>query len=143
MSGERPLGCGSAQDAVNGRGRRVLAPFSRVRLICVTGSGGAGERAEPWPVVALNRVVAMRDGPAAGLALMDSFRARGELADYHLAPAARADLCRCLGRTTDARVSYERALGLTRQEPERPFIEARLRERDRHASKNEVVAMSI
>jgi RNA polymerase sigma-70 factor (ECF subfamily) len=72
--------------------------------------------------------VAMRDGPAAGLALIDAILARGDLADYHLAHSARADLCRRLGRAADARVSYERALELTRQEPERRFLEGRLRE---------------
>jgi RNA polymerase sigma-70 factor (ECF subfamily) len=81
-------------------------------------------------VVELNRAVAvaMRDGPAAGLALIDAILARGDLADYHLAHSARADLCRRLGRTAEARVSYERALALTRQEPERRFLERRLRE---------------
>jgi RNA polymerase sigma-70 factor (ECF subfamily) len=72
--------------------------------------------------------VAMRDGPDVGLALIDDILARGDLADYHLAHSARADLCRRLGRTAEARVSYERALGLTQQEPERRFIERRLRE---------------
>jgi RNA polymerase sigma-70 factor (ECF subfamily) len=88
------------------------------------------ERAEPSPVVALNRAVAvaMRDGPQAGLELIDAILARGELADYHLAHAARADLCRRLGRTAEARQSYQRALALTRQEPERRFLERRLRE---------------
>jgi RNA polymerase sigma-70 factor, ECF subfamily len=87
-------------------------------------------RAEPSPVVELNRAaaVAMRDGPAAGLALIDAILARGDLEDYHLAHSARADLCRRLGRTAEARVAYERALGLTRQEPERRFLERRLRE---------------
>jgi len=87
-------------------------------------------RAEPSPVVELNRAVAvaMRDGPAAGLALIDAILARGELADYRLAHAARADLCRRLGRTAEARTSYERALVLTRQEPERRFLERRLAE---------------
>ena len=87
-------------------------------------------RAEPSPVVELNRAVAvaMRDGPAAGLALVDAILARGELSDYRLAHAARADLCRRLGRAADARVSYERALVLTRQEPERRFLERRLAE---------------
>jgi RNA polymerase sigma-70 factor (ECF subfamily) len=87
-------------------------------------------RVEPSPVVELNRAVAvaMRDGPAAGLALVDAILGRGELGDYHLAHAARADLCRRLGRTAEARASYERALGLTRQEPERRFLERRLRE---------------
>ncbi len=85
-------------------------------------------RADPSPVVALNRAaaVAMRDGPAAGLALIDAILAAGELADYRLAHAARADLCRRLGRNAEARAAYERALALTRQEPERRFIERRL-----------------
>jgi RNA polymerase sigma-70 factor (ECF subfamily) len=68
----------------------------------------------------------MRDGPLAGLALIDAILARGDLADYHLAHAARADLCRRLGRKPEARASYERALGLTLQEPERRFLERRL-----------------
>jgi len=87
-------------------------------------------QAEPSPVVELNRAVAvaMRDGPAAGLVLIDAILARGELADYRLAHAARADLCRRLGRTDEARVSYQRALALTRQEPERRFLERRLAE---------------
>ena len=85
-------------------------------------------RADPSPVVELNRAVAvaMRDGPVAGLALIDAILARGDLTNYHLAHAARADLCRRLGRTMDARTSYERALGLTQQEPERRFLERRL-----------------
>ncbi|MNC88187.1 hypothetical protein D3C83_39780 [compost metagenome] len=87
-------------------------------------------RIEPSPVVELNRAVAvaMRDGPAAGLALVDEILERGELADYRLAHAARADLCRRLGRKPEARTSYERALALTRQEPERRFLERRLAE---------------
>ncbi len=87
-------------------------------------------RVEPSPVVELNRAVAvaMRDGPAAGLALVDAILARGDLADYHLAHSARADLCRRLGRNAEARASYERALALTRQEPERRFLERRLAE---------------
>ncbi len=87
-------------------------------------------RAEPSPVVELNRAaaVAMRDGPAAGLALIDAILARGDLADYPLAHSARAELCRRLGKTGDARASYERALGLTRQEPQRRFLERRLAE---------------
>jgi len=70
--------------------------------------------------------VAMRDGPAAGLELIDAILTRGALADYHLAHAARADMCLRLGRTAEARVSYERALSLTQQEPERRFLEQRL-----------------
>jgi RNA polymerase sigma-70 factor, ECF subfamily len=87
-------------------------------------------RADPSAVVALNRAaaVAMRDGPLAGLALVDAILARGELENYHLAHSARADLCRRLGRTASARASYQRALDLTRQEPERRFLERRLRE---------------
>ncbi len=87
-------------------------------------------RAEPSPVVELNRAaaVAMRDGPAAGLALIDAILARGDLADYPLAHSARAELCRRLGRTADARASYARALALTRQEPQRRFLERRLAE---------------
>jgi len=87
-------------------------------------------RADPSPVIELNRAVAvaMRDGPPAGLALVDAILARGDLQDYRLAHAARADLCRRLGRTADARTAYQRALDLTRQEPERRFLEGRLRE---------------
>ena len=83
---------------------------------------------ESSPVVELNRAVAvaMRDGPEAGLALVDALLERGELKEYRLAHAARADLCRQLGRNADARVSYERALALTRQEPERRFLERRI-----------------
>ena len=87
-------------------------------------------RAVPSPVVELNRAVAvaMRDGPLAGLALVDTILSRGDLADYPLAHSARAELCRRLGKTGDARASYERALGLTRQEPQRRFLERRLTE---------------
>ena len=87
-------------------------------------------RLDPSPVVELNRAVgvAMRDGPAAGLAAVDAILARGELADYHLAHAARADLCRRLGMTGEARAAYRRALELTRQGPERRFLERRLAE---------------
>ncbi|XEG73899.1 RNA polymerase sigma factor [Pseudomonas sp. abacavir_1] len=85
---------------------------------------------QPSPVVELNRAVAlaMRDGPQAGLAAVDAILARGELADYHLAHAARADFCRRLGRPAEAREAYQRALTLTRLEPERRFLEQRLRE---------------
>jgi RNA polymerase sigma-70 factor (ECF subfamily) len=87
-------------------------------------------RAAPSPVVELNRAVAlaMRDGPEAGLTLVEAILERGDLADYHLAHSTRADLCRRLGRAADARASYERALSLTRLEPERRFLEGRLRE---------------
>ena len=85
---------------------------------------------QPSPVVELNRAVAvaMRDGPAAGLALVEAILARGELSEYHLAHSARADLCRRLGRAEDARRSYQRALDLTRQAAERRFLERRLAE---------------
>ncbi|HKU85720.1 MAG TPA: RNA polymerase sigma factor [Casimicrobiaceae bacterium] len=87
-------------------------------------------QAEPSPVVELNRAaaIAMRDGPAAGLALIDAILQRGDLSDYHLAHAARADMCRRLGAAADARRSYERAIALVRQEPERRFLERRLAE---------------
>jgi RNA polymerase sigma-70 factor (ECF subfamily) len=85
---------------------------------------------EPSPVIELNRAVAvaMRDGPDAGLELVDALLARGELAEYRLAHAARADLCRRLGRVDAAREAYERALTLTQQAVERRFIERRLAE---------------
>ncbi len=84
---------------------------------------------QPSPVVELNRAaaVAMHEGPAAGLALVDGLLARGELRQYHLAHAARADLCRRLGRSDDARAAYEEALTLTSSEPERRYLEKRLR----------------
>jgi RNA polymerase sigma-70 factor (ECF subfamily) len=87
-------------------------------------------RADPSPIIELNRAaaIAMRDGPAAGLAIIDAILARGELDGYHLAHSARADLCRRLGRLADARGSYQRALALVRQDAERRFLERRLRE---------------
>jgi RNA polymerase sigma-70 factor (ECF subfamily) len=87
-------------------------------------------RSELSPVVELNRAVAvaMRDGPAAGLALIDAILARGDLADYYLAHSARAELCRRLGRLQEARTAYERALSLTQLEPERRFLDRRLSE---------------
>jgi RNA polymerase sigma-70 factor (ECF subfamily) len=87
-------------------------------------------RAVPSPVVELNRAVAvaMQDGPEAGLTLIDAILTRGDLTGYHLAHAARADLCRRLGRATDARASYGQALKLAKQEPERRFLEGRLAE---------------
>jgi RNA polymerase sigma-70 factor (ECF subfamily) len=92
-------------------------------------------RVQPSPVVELNRAVAvaMRDGPDAGLRLVDALLERGELADYHLAHAARADLCRRLGERDRARSAYQRALELTRLEPERRFLKRRLEELDRDA----------
>jgi RNA polymerase sigma-70 factor, ECF subfamily len=85
-------------------------------------------RADSSPVIELNRAVAvaMRDGPAAGIVLIDAILGRGDLLDYRPAHAARGELCLRLGRRADARASYQRALGLARQEPERRFIERRL-----------------
>jgi len=87
-------------------------------------------RTTPSPVVELNRAVAvaMREGPMAGLAIINAILEHGDLADYHLAHSARAELCRRLGRTAEARAAYERALVLTCQEPERRFLERRLGE---------------
>ena len=89
-------------------------------------------RMDPAPIVELNRAVAvaMRDGPEAGLAQIDALLARGELSDYRLAHAARADLCRRLGRTEQARAAYEQALALSRQEAEQRFLRRRLAELD-------------
>ena len=85
-------------------------------------------RADPSPVVELNRAVAvaMRDGPRAGVDLIDGILQRGDLVDYHLAHSARAELCRRLGENAEARLSYQRALALTKQEPERRFLVHRL-----------------
>lgn len=85
-------------------------------------------RAVPSPVIELNRAVAVakRDGALAGLLLVEGILAGGELQDYHLAHSARAEFCRQLGRVEQARAAYQRALELTRQEPERRFIRARI-----------------
>ena len=87
-------------------------------------------RIQPSPVVQLNRAVAiaMRDGPEAGLAQIDAVLEHGELANYYLAHSARADMYRRLGRTAEARSSYEKALALTQQEPERQFLQERIRQ---------------
>jgi len=87
-------------------------------------------RVAPTPVVALNHAVAvaMHDGPARGLALLEALAARGELRGYHLLPAARADLLRRLGRREEAAAQYRAALALTTLAPERRFLERRLRE---------------
>jgi RNA polymerase sigma-70 factor, ECF subfamily len=89
-------------------------------------------QATPSPVIELNRAVAvaMRDGPLAGLQLVDGILAQGNLTDYHLAHAARADLCRRLGKMSEAKTSYQQALAIARQEPERRFLEKRLAELD-------------
>ena len=87
-------------------------------------------RIQPSPVVELNRAVAiaMRDGPEAGLAHIDAVLEHGELANYYLAHSARADMYRRLGRTAEARSAYEKALALTQQEPERQFLQERIRQ---------------
>ena len=89
-------------------------------------------RVDPFPVIELNRAVAvaMHEGPAAGLALIDGLFARGELLEYLHAHTARADLCRRLGHSDLAAAEYRRALELTRLEPERRFIEGRLKALD-------------
>ena len=104
--------------------------FAQTDWIEVVGLYDVLMRIDPSPVIELNRAVAvaMRDSPAAGLELVEAILGRGELADYHLAHSARADLCRRLGRTEEARTAYRRALDLARQEPERRFLEKRLGE---------------
>jgi RNA polymerase sigma-70 factor, ECF subfamily len=98
--------------------RQIVALYDRLAEI------------QPSPVVQLNRAVAiaMRDGPEAGLAQIDAVLEQGELTDYYLAHSARADMCRRLGRTAEARSSYEKALALTQQEPERQFLQDRIRQ---------------
>jgi RNA polymerase sigma-70 factor, ECF subfamily len=103
----------------------------------IAGLYGVLLQVDASPVVELNRAVAvaMCDGPAAGLALVNAILERGDLADYHFAHSARADLCRRLGRTAEAISAYERALALTSQAPEQRFIERRLAELRSHASR--------
>jgi RNA polymerase sigma-70 factor (ECF subfamily) len=98
--------------------RQIVALYNRLARI------------QPSPVVELNRAVAiaMRDGPGVGLAFIGAVLADGELANYYLAHSARADMCRRLGRIAEARSSYEKALALTQQEPERRFLQERLRQ---------------
>jgi RNA polymerase sigma-70 factor, ECF subfamily len=138
-STDRPRG-----RAGSGRGARSFGPYAIQAAIAAVHAGAPTPAATDWneivglydalmesapsPVVGLNRAVAvaMRDGPAAGLALIDEILKSGELADYRLAHTARAELCRRLGKIADAKASYERALKLTRQEPERRLIEKRL-----------------
>lgn len=100
--------------------RKIVALYDRLARI------------QPSPVVQLNRAVAvaMCDGPEVGLTLIDALLERGELADYYLAHSARADMYRRLGRTSEARSSYEKALALTQQEPERQFLQERIRQLD-------------
>jgi RNA polymerase sigma-70 factor (ECF subfamily) len=96
----------------------------------IAGLYGVLASVSPSPIVDLNRAVAiaMRDGPLAGLELIEALLGRGELVDYHLAHSARAELCRRAGRLSEAKASYEKALGLCRQETERRFLSRRLRE---------------
>jgi RNA polymerase sigma-70 factor (ECF subfamily) len=107
-----------AESAATTDWRQIVMLYSRLARI------------QPSPVVELNRAVAiaMCESPEAGLTLIEGLLARGEMANYHLAHSARADLCRRLGRTGEARCSYEKALALTQQEPERRFLEKRLRQ---------------
>jgi RNA polymerase sigma-70 factor (ECF subfamily) len=108
---------------------RRIGPYTLQAAIAAVHAEAPAAALTDWrQIVGLYDVVAMRDGPAAGLALIDAILARGDLADYPLAHSARAELCRRLGKTGDARASYERALGLTRQEPQRRFLERRLAE---------------
>jgi RNA polymerase sigma-70 factor (ECF subfamily) len=94
-------------------------------------------RMNPSPIVELNRAVAvaMRDGPQAGLEIIDSILARGELKDYRFAHSTRAELCRRLGKTEEAMSSYKKALSLAQQEPEKRFLERRLDELNHPASR--------
>jgi RNA polymerase sigma-70 factor (ECF subfamily) len=96
--------------------RQIVALYNRLARI------------QPSPVVELNRAIAMRDGPGVGLAFIDAVLAHGELANYYLAHSARADMYRRLGRTAEARSSYEKAVALTQQEPERQFLQERIRQ---------------
>jgi RNA polymerase sigma-70 factor, ECF subfamily len=107
-----------AESAAVNDWRQIVALYNRLARI------------QPSPIVELNRAVAiaMRDGPEVGLTHIDAVLAHGELANYHLAHSARADMCRRLGRTAEARSSYEKALALTQQEPERKFLQERLRQ---------------
>jgi RNA polymerase sigma-70 factor (ECF subfamily) len=125
---------------------RRFGPYTIQAAIAAVHAGAGDASATDWneivglydvlahgddsPVIELNRAVAvaMRDGPAAGLSIVDAILARGDLLDYRPAHAARAELCRRLGRTKDARAAFERALALARQEPERRFLERRLAE---------------
>ncbi|MBT1690860.1 hypothetical protein, partial [Dawidia soli] len=110
------------------------APELRVRLVgaewCIRDRYSLLLRINPSPIIELNRAIAlaMHKGPEAGLRQIDAILERGELTGYHLAHAARAELCRKTGRTDQARASWERALALAQQAPERRFIERKLRE---------------
>ena len=107
-----------AESAVATDWRQIVALYDRLLRI------------QPSPIVQLNRAVAiaMCEGPEAGLAHIDAVLEHGELANYYLAHSARADMYRRLGRTAEARSSYEKALSLTQQEPERQFLQERIRQ---------------
>jgi RNA polymerase sigma-70 factor (ECF subfamily) len=127
--GSRQIGPYSLQAAIAAV-HAEAATASATDWAQIVGLYGLLLRIEPSPIVELNRAVAvaMRDGPEAGLKLIDDILKRGDLADYHLAHAARAELCRRLNRTNDAKEAYERAFALARQEPEKRFLQRRLRD---------------
>jgi RNA polymerase sigma-70 factor (ECF subfamily) len=126
LAGPGPYALQAAIAAVHAEARNSAA----TNWAQIVGLYDALLQATPSPVIELNRAaaVAMHHGPLAGLELIDAILARGDLAEYHLAYAARAELCRRLGRTAQARASYERALSFTQQDPERRFLERRLAE---------------
>ena len=126
--GTRRIGSYALQAAISAV-HAEAATASDTDWVQIVGLYDSLMRLEPSPVIALNRAVAvaMRDGPVAGLGLIDTIMADGELSDYRLAHAARADMCRRLGRVEEAQESYQRVLELTQSEPERRFIEGRLK----------------
>jgi RNA polymerase sigma-70 factor (ECF subfamily) len=125
----RPVGSYAIQAAIAAEHARALTPDATdwARIVELY---ELLRRADPSPVVDLNRsvAVAMRDGPGAGLTLIDELIARGDLHQHHLAHAARADLLRRLGRTAEAANAYARAIDLVQQDPERRYLERRLRD---------------
>jgi RNA polymerase sigma-70 factor (ECF subfamily) len=125
----RNFGAYTVQAAISAVHARAASP-AQTDWNQIVGLYSILRRIDSSPVVELNRAVAvaMRDGPEAGLVLIDAILERGDLADYHLAHAARAELCRRSGRISDAKDSFERALSLARQEPERQFLTRRLSE---------------
>jgi len=116
--------------------RTWLPGLQRARVLCKFNDGKERRRGLPGPSARVQHVTpgvqklvtAMRDGPGVGLAFIDAVLTHGELANYYLAHSARADMCRRLGRIAEARSSYEKALALTQQEPERKFLQERLRQ---------------
>jgi RNA polymerase sigma-70 factor (ECF subfamily) len=123
----RPVGPYTIQAAIAAVHAEAASP-PETDWAQIAGLYGVLQRLDSSPVVELNRAVAiaMRDGPASGIELIDAIFVRDELQDYHLAHAARADLCRRLGRLDEARRDYTKALDLARQEPERRFLQRRL-----------------